>query len=292
MGVTLTATKAGPAGSAQYGDNFPSVAREDTGEEEDAAGDEEVGEEGAGDDFEDSDELEDKPKKEVDPTAWKRGLFDCCTLAPKQGFPCFMSNLCCPCCIWGNAMELAEIGDLWPTACCKKVCRGPCCPDHLIGDQCLPSCCCTVCDLGLNIPHSLHMGKKVANKYGLQFGAYQVAAAFLCPILFRIQVQGEIMEREGLVYFSECGLCEIIVPPEEEEEEKEDGEEEEEGKGGSSAFADLVKLADQASASTDDVAIGRKVTFQSSSSESPKDSPAAPPRRKLGGAPAVTEMLR
>ena len=290
----VTATKtARPVGSAEYEENFPSVSGKDVAEEDGfGEGDEEDGEEGEIDELEDSfDELDGKGKgkgkvkKEVDPTAWKRGLFDCCTLPPKQGFPCCISNLCCPACIWGNAMELAQIGDLWPTESCNKVCRGPCCPKHLIEDQCLPACCCA-CDLYLNIPHTLHMGKKVAKKYGIQFGTYQVATAILCPMLFRIQVQGEIMEREGLVYFSECGLCEIITEPEEEEKEEEEAEE-----GKASAFANVIAQASASAATTDDVAIGKKVTFQSESSESAHPTPESP-RRNLAGAPPVTEMVR
>ena len=40
------------------------------------------------------------------------------------------------------------------------------------------------------------MGQKVARKYGIEMGKEQIISALVCPLLFRIQVQHEIMERE------------------------------------------------------------------------------------------------
>lgn len=160
-----------------------------------------------------------KVKVAKDPKKWTNGLLECCTLPPKQGCPCCITNICCGPCAFGNAMELAELGDIWP-GWCGKVCRGRYCPSHLVGDQCLLTCA-LACDLHLNCAYSLWASKQIADKYGIAFDPKKEALeALLCPACYRWKITHEIMARERLVYFSECGLCEIIKAPEEEDEEK------------------------------------------------------------------------
>ena len=164
--------------------------------------------------------------KAKDPKQWTHGLFECCSLPPKQGCPCCITNICCGPCAFGNAMELAELGDIWPGF-CAKVCErgGRCCPSHLVGDQCLLTCA-LACDLHLNCAYSLWASKQIADKYGIAYDPKKEALeAILCPVCFRWKITHEIMAREKLVYFSECGLCEIIREPEEDEEKKEEGDE-------------------------------------------------------------------
>lgn len=167
-----------------------------------------------------------KAKAPKDPKKWSNGLFDCCAVKPSQGCPCCATNIFCAPCAFGNAMELAELGDIWPS-CSSKVCRGRFCPSHLVGDQCLLTCA-LACDCHLNGLYSLWAAKKVADKYGIVFETHkEVPEALLCPPCYRWKVVHEIMEREKLVYLSECGLCEIVREPEEEEEEGKEEEDEE-----------------------------------------------------------------
>lgn len=149
--------------------------------------------------------------KSDEPVEWVTGPWDC---RKKRTCPCVCSNMCCAPCIWGNAMELAAIGDVCPGLVCL------CCPPHLRKEQCIPSCC-LACDLWLNAPYSLWMGYRVSRKYNLEFHPAQACAmAFFCGWCYRLQVQHEIMEREGLKYRMDCGISEIVRPdPEEEEEE-------------------------------------------------------------------------
>ena len=188
---------------------------------------------------------EERPK---DPTRWTNGVFDCCSLKPKQGCPCCVTNICCGPCAFGNAMELAELGDIWP-GWCRTVCVGRCCPSHLIGDQCLPTCTLAL-DCHLNCLYSLWAGKRIADKYGITFDLKkEVVEAVLCPPCYRWKVTHEIMEREDLVYFSECGLCEIIKN-EPEDDEKEEGGEEEDAKGKEDEKRDVEPAAASAGAPT------------------------------------------
>ena len=77
----------------------------------------------------------------------------------------------------------------------------------------------------------------------------EVVEAVLCPPCYRWKVTHEIMEREDLVYFSECGLCEIIKN-EPEDDEKEEGGEEKDTKGEEDEKRDVEPAAASAGAPT------------------------------------------
>ena len=106
-------------------------------------------------------------------TTWDNGLCGCCSVKD-CGVMCCINEYFCGPCIWGSVMEQAGQGSCF--VCCLAL---YCCPH------------CTIAKAGCD----------VAGKYGIEEGGCGACMkAFCCTCCYALQIQHEVMTKEGLNY--------------------------------------------------------------------------------------------